>query len=121
MSDDLISRQEAIDALLLGKELLNRVLDDVDVVGIDREKYSWGLGLIEAYIYDIEELPPAQLGIKKGKQTNADRIRSMSDEELAVWIVHKTEGNGFDGYEEHVKSWLDWLREEVCDANNSTD
>ena len=46
--------------LSLGKEILNRVLDDIDVVGIDREKYSWGLGLIESYINDIEELPSAQ-------------------------------------------------------------
>lgn len=57
---DLISKQAAIDALSVGKELLSRVLDDMDVVGADREKYSWGLGLIEAYIKDIEELPSAQ-------------------------------------------------------------
>lgn len=56
---DLIERQEAIDVLSLGKELLSRVLDDTDVVGADREKYSWGLGLIEAYINDIEELSSA--------------------------------------------------------------
>ena len=57
---DLIERQTAIDVLSLGKELLSRVLDDMDVVGADREKYSWGLELIESYINDIEELPPAQ-------------------------------------------------------------
>ena len=50
--------------------------------------------------------------------TNADRIRAMSDEELAEWIVHKTEGNGFDGYEEVVNAWLDWLKEEVDDGDN---
>ena len=59
-SDDLISRQAAIDVLSLGKEILSRVLDDTDVVGVDREKYSWGLGLIESCIEDIEELPSAQ-------------------------------------------------------------
>ena len=47
------------------------------------------------------------------KKTNADHIRAMTDEELAEWIVHKTEGNGFDGYEESVKAWLDWLKQEV--------
>lgn len=46
------------------------------------------------------------------KQTNADRIRSMADEELAEWIVRRTEGYGFDGYNESVKAWLKWLREE---------
>ena len=53
-------RQAAIDILSLGKEILSRVLDDTDVVGVDREKYSWGLGLIESYIKDIEELSSAQ-------------------------------------------------------------
>lgn len=46
--------------LNVGAELLRRVLDDADVIGADREKYSWGLGLIESYIDDIEELPSAQ-------------------------------------------------------------
>lgn len=58
--DDAVSRQAAIDVLSLGKEILSRVLDDMDVVGTDREKYSWGLGLIESNIKDIEELPSAQ-------------------------------------------------------------
>lgn len=57
---DMIDRQAAIDVLLLGKEILSRVLDDMDIVGTDREKYSWGLGLIESNIKDIEELPSAQ-------------------------------------------------------------
>ena len=58
---DLISRKAAIDVLGVGKKVLSRVLDDTDdVVGCEREKYSWGLGLIEAYINDMKELPPAQ-------------------------------------------------------------
>jgi len=57
---DLIDRQAAIDALAIGAELLNRVLDDTDVVGFEREKYAWGLGLIESYISDMKELPSAQ-------------------------------------------------------------
>lgn len=58
--NDLINRQEAIDILELGAEILRRVLDDMDVVGIDREKYSYGLKLIESNIEDIKQLPPAQ-------------------------------------------------------------
>lgn len=58
--DDLISRQAAIDTLSFDKEMLSRALDDMDVVDTEREKYSWGLGLIESNIYDIEELPSAQ-------------------------------------------------------------
>lgn len=59
-NEDLISRQEVIEALFVNKEMLNRVLDNTDVVSTDREKYSWGLGLIESNIEDIEELPSAQ-------------------------------------------------------------
>lgn len=58
--DDLIGRQAAIDVLSFEKEMLNRVLNDMDVVGAERETYSWGLGLIESNIKDIEELPPAE-------------------------------------------------------------
>ena len=57
---DLISRQEAIDELDDGAELLRRALDNADIVGAEREKYEWGLGLIESYISDIKELPSAE-------------------------------------------------------------
>lgn len=57
---DLISRQAAIDTLNVGAELLKRVLDDADIVGAERAKYEWGLGLIESYISDMKELPSAQ-------------------------------------------------------------
>lgn len=43
-------------------------------------------------------------GISK-KQTNADRIRAMTDDELAEWIISITE----DGTE----GWLGWLKEEA--------
>ena len=33
-------------------------------------------------------------------KTNADRISSMTDEELAIWIVHKT----------WVNAWLKWRK-----------
>lgn len=74
---DLINRQEAIDILELGAEILRRVLDDMDVVGIDREKYSYGLKLLESDIEDIKELPPAQLERKTGhwiEHENADIV-----------------------------------------------
>ena len=57
---ELIARQAAIDTVSVGAELLRRVLDEVDLVGAEREKYEWGLGLIESCISDIKELPPAQ-------------------------------------------------------------
>ena len=58
---EYIIKQAAIDELSFGKEMLSRVLDGIDVVSTDREKYSWGLGLIESSIKDIEELPSADV------------------------------------------------------------
>ena len=68
--NDSISRQAAIDTLNDGAELLNRVLDDTDVVGAERAKYEWGLGLIESYIADMKELPSAEPEQKTGKWVN---------------------------------------------------
>ena len=82
---DLISRQAAIDVLSLGKEILSRVLDDIDVVGADREKYSWGLGLIESYINDIEELPSAQPEYKPVKAE--DFAKTMSENTLYSFMA----------------------------------
>jgi len=55
--NDLISRQAAIDILAVGDALLSRALDDMDVVGVERDKFAWGLGLIDSYIEDFKELP----------------------------------------------------------------
>ena len=51
------------------------------------------------------------------KPSNADRIRAMTDEELAKWIAFETEGIGFDSFEEFEKGWLEWLKEEVEDEH----
>lgn len=67
-SSDSISRQAAIDALDVGAEVLRRVLDEADVVGVERAKYEWGLGLIESHIADVNDLPSVQPERKKGKK-----------------------------------------------------
>ena len=48
------------------------------------------------------------------KQSNADRIRRMTDEELAKFISGKARGFGeeYEGY----MSALDWLKEEATDG-----
>ncbi len=45
--------------------------------------------------------------------SNADRIRSMTDEELADEFA-KIEGDPYNGAT--IGFWLDWLREEVTDG-----
>lgn len=45
--------------------------------------------------------------------TNAEKIRQMTDEELAAWIVQKAMGYGFDGYGDYVEAWTKWLKQEA--------
>jgi len=60
--------------------------------------------------------------------TNGDRIRSMSDEELAEYIVSKTgyqesawsqtnyatgDGNSYNNYDKAFSVELEWLKKEV--------
>ena len=59
------------------------------------------------------------------KRTNADRIRSMTDEELAEWIAEYTDclcGIHKPGCSKTkgtcVATWLDWLKQEVDDGNH---
>ena len=60
-NEDLISRKDAIDGLEYEAELCNRVLDDMDVDRKEREKFAWGLGLIQCFIEDIKELPSKEI------------------------------------------------------------
>ena len=46
--------------------------------------------------------------------TNADKLRAMSDEELADWVWGaETAGRAYGP--RGKKAWLDWLREEASD------
>ena len=61
------------------------------------------------------------MGIVEPK-TNADRIRSMSDEELAEFIFEVIKGHIHRGIKceickrnDCVPCWLDWLKQEVSD------
>ena len=52
---------------------------------------------------------------KPKPQTNADRIRTMSDEELAEWVWGaETAGRAYGPRGKNA--WLDWLKEEVGDG-----
>ena len=52
-------------------------------------------------------------------KTNADRIRSMSDEELAAFLLEATSnaivvlGIGSNGKSKNAFDWYEWLKEEV--------
>lgn len=49
------------------------------------------------------------------KQTNADRIRAMTDEELAEWIAGEVINLTGGSLEIATEAWLDWLEQEVKD------
>lgn len=82
---------------------------------------------------DGQHIP--KIGCAGGKaktMTNADRLRAMNDEQLAVWIAETANCSDWCILEEQCKTkpdcsccvnvWLDWLKEEVeeseCDGNN---
>ena len=44
--------------------------------------------------------------------TNADRIRAMTDEEMAEFIADDLIEPGYNTREKTVKMWLNWLKEE---------
>ena len=58
---DYISREAAIETLDESIEMIQKVLDDTDVVGLSRERYAWGLGLLQSEKADIEEIPAADV------------------------------------------------------------
>ena len=102
---DLIERQSAIDTLAIGKEFLLRVLDDMDTVGQDREKYSWGLGLIESSIDDIEELPSAQQWIPMAEK--------RPEPWQQCWFTNvdgEVEQHHFDGLVSRYKAWMPFVK-----------
>lgn len=51
------------------------------------------------------------------KQTNADRIRAMTNEELAEWIYQVQDGDAYqkENYLPPLSKswWLDWLKQEA--------
>ena len=48
-------------------------------------------------------------------QTNADRIRAMTDEELATWLGDMLGVYPFGTEQWNRQAWLEWLREEVTE------
>lgn len=52
-------------------------------------------------------------GKKFGARTNADRIRAMSDEELAVLIAREIVHVPHSGFYVAKSAWLRWLQETV--------
>lgn len=71
-------------------------------------------GLIRRFEHEtdkenLKRLQDAEIGKSRRKQGNADRIRSMTDEELAEYLT--TFQNAFGEEHEGMMSCLDWLKQ----------
>lgn len=82
----------------------------------------------EEFIEQRECFTVALAALREPKQTNADRIRAMSDEELAKWLAEKLanqetmklEEDGYTPTATQISAlcarltmvWLDWLKQE---------
>ena len=51
-------------------------------------------------------------------KTNADRIRAMTDEELAEWLADHPVVSKYDENNPQHKAWLDWLKQEASDGKD---
>ena len=55
-----------------------------------------------------------ELGKRFAKRTNSDRIRSMTDEELAAYLA--SINDPFVPSKAEVELWLNWLQREAADG-----
>ena len=66
--------------------------------------------------FNFDELYKRRIGevLKSKPVTNADRIRAMSDEELAEWLAeHQKIGDAETHRDGYRQLWLDWLKQEA--------
>ena len=61
----------------------------------------------------VERLVVEKLQSMKKNQTNADRIRAMSDEELADFLVNVETRGYYDGSVSGTLEMVDWLKSEL--------
>ena len=61
---------------------------------------------------------PCSLKDELPKQTNADRIRAMSDEELAEWLTKITDDAQLDARTKCNYQWAEWLQSEAEQQEN---
>ena len=99
-TDDLIRRRAALEVLETSADLIRRALDCMDLVGAERDKFEWGLGLIEPLIYDMESLPPVDAAPVVRCMDCKRYQHEVGDDEYALgWCpfltIHLVSRNGF--------------------------
>jgi hypothetical protein len=66
---------------------------------------------------DVKDYPPyLDYPKERKKLTNADKIRQMTDEELAEFLAKNQKIGDVEQCEDGYRQlWLDWLKQEVTD------
>lgn len=83
--------------------------------GYCRFRYDGICHALQKTQYSVTECPLVSIPAQPERNTNADRIRAMSDEELAM-ILQPTCPSGVcrdDPPHDCYKCWLGWLKQEV--------
>ena len=87
-----------------------------DLVKINGYRVIAWMPLPEPYRVSAENAQPKETPLTEKPQTNADRIRSMTDEELALTVMCPADITGgdtkCDQYHNCRKCTLDWLQRE---------
>ena len=82
-----------------------------DLIKINGYRVIAWMPLPEPYRVSAENTQPEETPLTEQKQTNADRIRSMTDEKMAEWFNTVTK-DVLGGSTWNKKGWLKWLRAE---------
>lgn len=79
--------------------------DDVDIGFCDKCYYN--------HILEEKGIPPTEYEAKPKPITNADRIRAMTDDELAEWLCDIA--GWLPMYEGKMHPILDWMKQEASE------
>ena len=90
---------------------------NVEVIGMDNmltPPWQTNMGMSNAY-WSVQKCIEI---IEEERKTNADRIRSMSDEESAEWLTSITADAQSDAKTRCDYQWSEWLKEESAQQRN---
>lgn len=110
---DGLTEEETEDMAIIVNKTIEEICLFSDKHNFDRDNM---LKYYAELIGTLAEISTIQGREVEKPQTNADRIRSMTDEELAKWFDTVTK-DVLGGSTWDKNGWLKWLREEMEDAN----
>lgn len=97
---DLIDVDALLDMIESAKQ------DDPEIADVYEDDRQIVLDWLTAVPTVIPAGNGGNMSDQKKRKTNADRIRSMTDEELADWLIMNGDGSDY-------QTWLEWLRKEA--------